>query len=317
MNLQDTNSKFKAQTFQITMDLMPRHNPLESDSALDRQGGVRHLLSQTMATLVLYNSSLEKSPTYQSLSRVVQLEGMVINALVYDNSAGPQHIHPANGWNAAYVHDASNSGVSKAFNTGASLAANTQKKWLLLLDQDTTFPPDFFYLLWGAVRQFPNEKLFAPVLHDKKGIVSPFHYLRGGGSRVSSVSAGVASLHDIQPVNSGLFISLDAFREVGGYDERLGLDFSDFGFMERFRKTCSSFVVTGAACRHEFSGTSNSAAENLSRFSRFVKAGLLFRKWYRPADLWIPARMLYRSLKLAVVHRSMRFLIIFIRSLWR
>ena len=44
------------------------------------------------------------------------------------------------GFRIHYISDPTNPGVSKAYNVGFELARQLNKKWLLLLDQDTVFP---------------------------------------------------------------------------------------------------------------------------------------------------------------------------------
>jgi hypothetical protein len=67
----------------------------------------------------------------------------------------------------------------------------------------------------------------------------------------------VNSLSKYSPVNSGMLISTTDFIEVGGYNEKVKLDFSDFQFIERFRKRNNSFFVLATSFQQDFSNDEN------------------------------------------------------------
>jgi GT2 family glycosyltransferase len=69
-----------------------------------------------------------------------------------------------------------NPGVSRAYLEGARVAAERGKRWLLLLDQDTCFPSEAITVYADALRRYPTEVLFAPVLRAGARIVSPCAY---------------------------------------------------------------------------------------------------------------------------------------------
>ena len=93
-----------------------------------------------LAVVVLYNVSLNDSQTLNSLKALDSL-GINLKLLIYDNSPQQQN-HESTQWD--YVHDSTNEGLTKAYNTAVELAKKNNCEWLLLLDQDTHLPVGFF-----------------------------------------------------------------------------------------------------------------------------------------------------------------------------
>src|SRR5205085_854192 len=127
-------------------------------------------------------------------------------------------------------------------------------KWMLLADQDTYFPVDVFDQYRLACRE-PQGRLLAPVLVDDDGIVSPFRQRFGWGTRLKNQPIGNVNLNNACAINSGLLISVDLFKEVGGYDERVRLDFSDIYFFQKLKSLTEYFVVLDTVCRHSLSSS--------------------------------------------------------------
>src|SRR5688572_10513215 len=90
--------------------------------------------------IVLYKTRPEESAAYSSLLHVAEESSAVPAIFLYDNS--PQAC-ATNHKNIIYRHDPRNSGVAKAYNEAFLVACERQKKWMLLLDQDTTLHVDF------------------------------------------------------------------------------------------------------------------------------------------------------------------------------
>jgi GT2 family glycosyltransferase len=142
---------------------------------------------------------------------------------------------------------------------------------------------------------------------DAHAIISPFRFVSGRGLRIKKASPGIHSFNDLCIINSGMLISLEVFYEVNGFDERFPLDLSDIVFTERVRQRCPDFVLTDAVCYHHFSAVEKpgTVEEGLMRFKKYADAVMLYRKLNH---LTLPGfTILFRSLKLSVKYRSMKF----------
>lgn len=312
INLKYTSPKFKAQVFaQRNNTMILESNKVNINEKLPE------ILSQTLATIVLYNTSLEGSATFQSLSNALMNVGLRMDILIYDNSEVAQNVpHSMNAWNIQYVHDVRNGGVSRAYNSAFEMAKRRGKKWLLLLDQDTTYPVSVFSDYCNSITQHPKQQIFVPRLIDSIGMASPLKFKRGGGQRIRNLAPGIYSTHGLKFHNCGLFVSTTAFEKAGGYDEQLPLDFSDFSFVDRLKINHPTFVLTETTGEHHLATTSvTGVEERLIRFKSYVKACRYYRITYQSNDVWISVRLFLRSIKLSLTHRSVRFLIHYFKNL--
>jgi rhamnosyltransferase len=235
---------------------------------------VSEFAREVLAILVLYGRTLGESITFRSLEAGRRRVGQRLDLFVYDNSAVASNPAPASGWQIEYRHDPTNPGVSRAYLEGARVAAERGKRWLLLLDQDTCFPGEAITVYADALRQYPAEVLFAPVLRAGGHILSPCAYRFPRGTPLKTTATGLQQLSGKSVLNSGMCISLAAYVNVGGHDPRLGLDFSDHEFIDRFKRRHARVRILPLECRHEFSGALRPGVEASLRRFRFFCLGV-------------------------------------------
>jgi GT2 family glycosyltransferase len=229
-------------------------------------------INDVIAVIVIYNLDIRKSFAYNSLKAALKFSNKKIDLFIYDNS--PVSKFDINQtiedtcFNITFQSDTSNSGVSKAYNTAAIFGKFNNKKWILLLDQDTFFPTNSIDVYLNSDIAYPNNCIFCPILRTKNNkIVSPSLFKFGRGYTPSSINFGLKSLFKYCPVNSGLLITLDKFFEVGGYDEKIKLDYSDYSFFKKIKKNESYFVILPIICEHQLSTFEELTVENsLNRF---------------------------------------------------
>jgi len=211
-----------------------------------------------LPVVVLYKQSFSQSLTLQSLAQNLEALGITLDIVVYDNSPGPDASALSFSWkalNVIYIPDVHNQGLSKAYNIAAVKAHRLKKRWLLLFDQDTQFPADFLQTYAIAVEENPDVNIFAPCLKLGNGIVfSPCIAKHKRGYPPGNISPGKYSLYQYSPVNSGLLVRLNLFMEVGGYNEKVKVDFCDFQFLEKVRWTSPDFFLTTGTGLQHFSG---------------------------------------------------------------
>jgi glycosyltransferase involved in cell wall biosynthesis len=270
------------------------------------------------AVLVIYRQSLEESATFQSLSAVVRELPQPLTLLVYDNSPSPvgrPGAGPYPGWDIQYVHDPTNPGISQAYLTGALMASDRSKRWLLLLDQDTRFPPEALDRYLSAIAHHPGVSLFAPVLTSGGRVISPCRYRFKLGFRLTRVEPGPQPLADLSVLNSGMCIAVAEYLAVGGHDVRIALDFADHEFIERFKECHHTFVVVNTVCGHDFFRvTAQSTASHLARF-RFYCSGARQASKGLMDDILTAGIIGARACLLSVRHGSLKFLRIAVGAL--
>jgi GT2 family glycosyltransferase len=258
--------------------------------------------------IVVYNAKLETSESFRSVEGM-RRKGTTIDLIVYDNSLTPQQPIETPGLRITYFHDPENSGVSKAYNVAAAHATALRKKWILLLDQDTTMPSDILEAYHREIGRHPELSLFVPVLKLQNGkIFSPCSYRFKRGFYLKTIAAGIHSLNKLAPVNSGMLVKLEAFHEVGGYNEKVKLDFSDFQFIERFRKVYKIFYVMDIICEQDFSDDEISFSTQANRFHYYCEGARNIEK--EGAWDWIQYNsfVLLRALRLTIRYGNVGFL---------
>ncbi|MEO0250193.1 MAG: glycosyltransferase [candidate division WOR-3 bacterium] len=268
------------------------------------------IVKDTLAVLVLYNRRLDETETFQSLASWPDKSRERFDLLIYDNSPSPMLTEGAelSGFRIHYVHDKENPGVSKAYNIGARLGRQLGKTWLLLLDQDTTFPDDALIAYQRAIHEHPEAVLFAPILKASGKIYSPCRYYLKRGFHPRRVRPGRHTIRHWSVLNSGMCISLPVFEQIGGFDERVGLDFADHEFINRFRRFFDSFVVVDTVCAHGFYDVEQVSVEgSLRRFALFCEGAHASMR--EPADrILLPIQAALRAVKLSIRFRTGRFL---------
>ncbi len=263
--------------------------------------------AEILTVLVLYQMKLGDSEAFTSLSLALERSHQKGRLFVYDNSTGAQLLPVSSQWDIQYNHDAANPGVSRAYNQASQYAKKFGMHWLLFADQDTSFPESIYERFLESMNAFPDCKVFVPVLCDHQGIVSPFQPGISSGTRFRKVIPGRKSFDDTRPINSGLMVDLDLFMSVGGYDERLRLDFSDFNFVRKLQRRSEYFVVVDAPCKHELStATRSNITDAVHRFKIYLEGsrimgaqgfGFVFRY-----------RSFLRAVKLSFQYRTTRFI---------
>lgn len=266
------------------------------------------LIDQLFGVVVLYKQSLENSESLNSINNAVP-DGEMLELLVFDNSPYEQAVNLDlySKIRFVYKHDPGNPGLSYAYNYGASMGIAKNKKWLLILDQDTDFQPNFFREFGRKSECFSSVKLFAPILKlPDGGILSPCKF-NFRGKTIKNIQPGLHDLRASSPVNSGMIINLEAFAKVKGYNESIRLDLSDHQFIERLKKFHTKYVVLDVVGTQDFSDMNDSLAQQITRF-RFYKEGTCQFETSSKVKkvllmLYLPVRAMNKALK----YKSMDF----------
>ncbi len=223
--------------------------------------------------VVLYRQGLTECETYKTLIKphLAHIDCL----LVFDNS--PQYRHTElvlpNGI-FRYYHNESNLGLSVNYNRAADFAAEHDYDWLLLLDEDTSFPKHAIQSYKSAIQAHPKETLFAPTHRIANGkLLSPSRPFRG---LLKEIPAGIYDLRKYDVINSGLLVNAKDFIAVGGYKPEVNLDFSDYQFLERIRTRVQCLVLIDAECVQDYSNNVTDKTKLLARFDLYCRNAVHF-----------------------------------------
>lgn len=270
---------------------------------------VNDFCGSVLAVMVSYNCSATSSNTGLSFQNSQDLRHSRLDFLVYDNSPvfTPALEQESLGLSASYIHDPTNPGVSKAYNQAAKVAKQMGKKWLLLLDQDTSFPVDALQVYAAAIARNPEEKMFAPLLKAGSVTVSPCTVYSGIGMPLRRQVQGRMTLRNRSILNSGMLVNLEAFEAIGGFNENIPLDFADHDFCRRFAKRYGSAYILDMVCQHGFSDRETSSLDkDLARFAFYCRGAR--NSVASVADVaGHSLAVLIRSMRLCRRHRTAQF----------
>jgi GT2 family glycosyltransferase len=217
--------------------------------------------------IVLYKELLYDTKTYKSLISKYNIDGYNIGLFIWDNSPWPLHDPPEFKNGVYYKYTGKNEGVSKAYNEAAIYSQSNGYEWMLLLDQDTIFPPLILEEYQKAINENQLVKLFTLKIKTINGkYVSPCIY-KHKLSKLSNKSppVGLLNLSSYSMINSGLLINSEAFLNTGGYNEKVWLDFSDYEFIQRFKNIYRKAYILDKESLQSFSSVEEKDFNSLIR----------------------------------------------------
>ncbi|MGB5555185.1 MAG: glycosyltransferase [Flavobacteriaceae bacterium] len=228
-----------------------------------------------LVVLVLYQEVLEKCNSFITLAKT-ERDGQNLDLVVYDNSPIPQERpekFQVEGVNVRYISDTENPGIGKAYNRAVEIARQQNKKWLLFLDQDTGISSETISLFMKKINEELDIAVFATTLFGSDGrLISPSRYRFKRGFSLAEIQEGRHELKNIRPINSLLMLSLHVFDTVGGYNEKIKLDFSDHEFLGRVQQTFKEMYVVPAINTHSLSTSDDTNEKRIrTRFKIFCK----------------------------------------------
>ena len=262
-----------------------------------------------LIVVVLYNQDLFCCETYLSL-----LRGSDCDVFVYDNSpvclTDLEKIPST--WK--YIRDPKNPGLGKAYNDAARYAASINKKWIFIADQDTSFSEGIIDSYLANVDRERNVSLFSPVIVSNGKVISPVStgFFRSQPSVAEA--AGIQPFSKFFPINSGIMIRLETLVDVGGYNENVFLDYSDYEFCRRLAEKEKTFFVIDRICRQNFSNNEDDVESKLARFELFCRSVINCSHKGLKDSLYINFVVLKRTLSLCIKEKTFRPVIIFLKN---
>lgn len=216
-----------------------------------------------VCAVVIYRSALTDCNVYKTF--ISKNLDTIDCLMVFDNSPESlfESISLAKGI-YKYHWRKDNPGVSANYNKAAEYAAANGYEWILLLDQDTSFPEDALSTYKDGINKYTDESVFIPMHKIKNGkYISPVNSFKRTARNITS---GIYQLKKYDIINSGMLIRVAEFISSGGYKEDVKLDFSDFQFIERLRKKVNSVVVLSINCIQDFSYYEQDKSKLIDRF---------------------------------------------------
>lgn len=143
-----------------------------------------------------------------------------------------------------------NEGIARALNLGMARAEAAGAGWVVTFDQDSRPAPGFRAALLATAARTPEAALIGPFI-EEACVGARARWLRRHprcGLFFRCVPCEGADLHNVSMViTSGALTSVRAWRELGGFDEELFIDYVDTDFCLRARRAGWRITVCAGA----------------------------------------------------------------------
>lgn len=267
-----------------------------------------HKPSDILVVCVLFGKKPEDAATFRTLLNEAE------KVFIYDNSPSPlDNANLPSGWQ--YIHDASNPGLSFAYNKAAEYAKEQGISYILLTDQDTIFPTGSLNAYTEAIEKNPGIPLFIPkVKVDSGQFLSPVRHRHYHTHLCTTCGEGRIKLKEYAIINSGMLVSTTSFFKAGGYNTDVFLDFSDYQFIERLSRVERHAQVVDITCSQDFSNLEQNPGQKIRRFSLFCKSLRNFDSAKHADRFWIASVAVRRALSLSVSLKSIKPVGILLKS---
>lgn len=267
--------------------------------------------SEVLALIVVYNQNPIETISLRTLV-AAQNDSARIRLLIWDNSPNPHHVTefpPLVFEDVTYVSTPENFGLSAIYNKVIKKYLQLNE-YLLLLDQDSSIPIDFFERFHQHSSKHPEIDLFLPTIRANGRFVSPLPYFYGWGKYWKQPRIGIQRSKFCSAINSGMLISSKYLKgDFLGYDERLRFYGTDTQFMVTYATKRKHFFIMDAVIDHDLSFF---AANGKERIHKFLEMKNAYDFIYEKHPLYRRALnslvMIGVSTVYALRHRSLYFL---------
>lgn len=260
--------------------------------------------------VVIYNEEAEKSISCKSLINIPYN----FNVILIDNSTienSNKSYARENKW--SYISMEGNYGISKAYNKAIE-SIYDKEYWAVLLDGDTPIKLEYFNSLEKAIGEKPDVYIKLPIVKDKTSIMSPALIGKYGVKRIREIGE-VEDLKKVTGINAGMVINSKVFEKMK-YDERYFLDYIDHNFIRDYKRHFDNGIeVIDAIIEQNFSDDDHSNfSKDRTRFNIYVRDFKIFCSQEIFGYFYFLIKVLYRGLKLSILHKNFEFIKIIFRK---
>lgn len=280
-------------------------------------------MEDIIVIVVLYGTDVNSSLTLKSLDAIYDNTSK-LDVLIYDNNlhSNDWNENKFGNWNVIYIHDGRNLGLSFAYNVGLQEAIKRQKRWILLLDQDTMLTKGYLSELLDVLHNNTLDKVGAvvPQLVWKGKRLSPV--LNRSKQNVWWFQKRITSpgCYDgyITAFNSGTLASVDFLTSIGGFSVKYPLDRLDYWYFGQIYENGLSTYVLDAKLEHDLSVLDYNRNMTVQRYQSILASELLFVQDVGKESAFLyKMRLLARFVKQLLLVRDKRYACNTFQQLWK
>ena len=208
-----------------------------------------------LAVIVLYKQTSLQSLAFVTLRTLLTTHPEIrldISCLVFDNSPEP-NTPPVVSFPCAYLHDATNPGLARAYQTALAQAVADSIPWLLLLDQDTELTAAFLHEISACLSNdevgLSHIAALVPKLLQDGDVLSP-HWPSFHRNRGSFLPLHGRINREVAVFNSGAVLRTDALEGIGGFPNAFPLDFLDHAVFRQLQRNAWCLWLLHATLPH-------------------------------------------------------------------
>lgn len=260
----------------------------------------------------LYNKDLKSSNTIKSLLKA-NLPKNSTRVVIWDNSTLRlkqdlidflgNHFLKFN-----YKHTPENVVLSKMYNSVIDTLGG-EKSYLMLCDDDSDIPENFFEILKDQINFNPSVNLFLPQIYSDSILVSPAKDYLITTKLITDLKPGILLSRSTTAINSGMVISNRFFKAGFRYDEDLRFYGTDNYFMIQYAKANKNLVVLDIKFNHSLSfNTTGDVINKLRIFRENRRANKIIYKNFFLKRQIVLLNNLVVAIKLCLKNHTLEFL---------
>ncbi len=226
------------------------------------------MINSIEIVIVLYQCSLDKSITFISLTEQLNKISIDYELVIYNNDIN-QKIEDSR---FTIVNSKENSKLEGAYNFALQRAIKNTKKWILLLDQDTLIPNNYFEKLNKLFDKDLSTDLVAiiPKLVSKEKVLSP--KLLSSKMRFERDIQNIGFTNDrIVAFNSMSLFRVEFIKSIGGFSKDYPFDLHDHWCYNQIYKQNKSVYILDVTTEHDSSFINFEENVSIARYKDFLQ----------------------------------------------
>ena len=283
-----------------------------------------NLKVKILAIVVLYNCKIKDSHTLNSLKKIFASKvtnDLNIEILVFDNGPTIQRLDATFPDNFNYLCFEDNKGLAYAYNYSLREAKERDIHWMLLLDQDTSLPLNYFLKLSKSLNiAQSNKKIKAIVskMHLERKFFSPSKVFFGQILRPIDMNFSGIYKKEIFAIGSSSIIRTQFINDIGGFNTEFWMDSLDRWIFYTIHQHQGHVLVTDIEIEHELSVMNFEKYISEERYKHIIQYEELFMHKYnsRVRNFLYYLRLFYRVITLYVEQGNKSYSIITMNHLW-
>ncbi|MFZ4799639.1 MAG: hypothetical protein ACOYMA_19255 [Bacteroidia bacterium] len=258
--------------------------------------------------IVLYRCTLEESKSFLTLTKNLDQISIDYELIIYNNDADT--IIPDVD-NYLIVNSTGNNMLVGAYNYALYRAIEKNRKWLLLLDQDTNITIDYLNeIKYFLENNSLNTKYIAvvPVLKKNSLHLSPIVFSPTFGPYITYKTVGENSdkKRCISAYNSATLLQVNNMKSIGGFSSKYPLDMQDHWYFYEFYKLNKPIYIMNCILEQDLSLLDMENSMSLNRYKLYLQSQKRFAK-----ELSVFAQInqkiqLFKIIVLQLISRSKR-----------